>query len=59
MSKKKGLIEEFWENAKIPYVKHRATKELFDELNDFLDPRTYVGDGILRSVAKLFTEFLK
>jgi hypothetical protein len=59
MNKKKGLIEEFWESAEIPHVKHKAMKELFDELGNFLDPKSYGGDGILKSIVKLFTEFLE
>jgi len=59
MKKRKGLIEEFWESAKIPNAKHEAMKEFFDELGNFLDPKSYGGDGILRSVVKLFTEFLE
>ncbi len=59
MGKRKGLIEEFWESAELPDVRHQAIKEFFDELNEFIDPRTYVGEGILKSVVKIFTEFLK
>jgi hypothetical protein len=59
MSKKKGLIEEFWENAKLPDVKHKAMKELFDEFDEFVNPRTYVGDGILTSVVKLIKDLMK
>jgi len=59
MKKRKGLIEEFWESAEMPDVRHEAMKELFNELSNLLDPRNYGGDGILKSVVKLFTEFLK
>jgi hypothetical protein len=59
MSKKKGLIEEFWESAEMPDARHEAVKEFFDELGNFLDPKNYGAGGILRSVVKLFTEFLE
>jgi hypothetical protein len=59
MPKRKGLIEEFWENVKLPYVRHQAVRELFDGLNEFMNPKTYAGDGILTSVVKLFKDLLK
>ena len=59
MPKRKGLIEEFWESARIPHVKHQALKELYEELNEFMNPKTYVGDGILTSVVKLLKDLLK
>jgi hypothetical protein len=48
----RGLIDEFWESAEIPYGTHDASKELFGELEKFMDPRSYVGDGIVKSMIK-------
>jgi len=59
MSKKKGLIEEFWEDASPPISAKEMVKELFDEFTEFIDPKTYGGDGILKSIVKLFAEFTK
>jgi hypothetical protein len=51
--KHEGLLNEFWGDAKIPYGVHDAEKELFGELGKFMDPKSYVGDGIVRSMLKL------
>jgi len=53
MAKKKRLLDEFWEDAEIPYGVYDAEKELFNELEAFMNPKTYVGDGIVKSMVKL------
>jgi hypothetical protein len=53
MARKKKLLDEFWEDAELPYGVHDAEKELFNELETFMNPRTYVGDGIVKSMIKL------
>jgi hypothetical protein len=32
---------------------HDAEKELFGELEAFMNPKTYAGDGIVKSMVKL------
>jgi hypothetical protein len=59
MGEKRSLIDEFWENAKLPISISDVAEEFFDELGDFIDPKNYGADGILRSVVKLFAEFIK
>lgn len=58
-NRRKSLIEEFWEDASLPPVMDEARKELFDELAKFIDPRTYGGEGILRSIFKFLTEIVE
>ena len=59
MAKNKSLIDEFWGNASPPISLEDAGKELFDEFANFIDPKTYGAEGILRSIVKLFAEFIK
>lgn len=53
MAKKKRLLDVFWEDAEIPYGVHDAERELFSELESFMNPKTYAGDGIVKSMIKL------
>jgi len=53
MARKKKLLDEFWEDAEIPYGMHSVEKELFSELEAFMNPKTYAGDGIVKSMIKL------
>jgi hypothetical protein len=59
MSKKKGFIEEFWEDASPPIDTEAILKEFFDEFADFVDPQSYGAGGVLRSIVKLFAEFIE
>jgi len=59
MDDKKSLIDEFWENAKLPIHISDVAKEFFDEFANFIDPKSYGAEGILRSIVKLFAEFIK
>jgi hypothetical protein len=59
MDEKRSLIDEFWENAKLPISIEEVAEVFFDEFADFIDPKSYGGEGILRSIVKLFAEFLK
>jgi hypothetical protein len=52
MKRRKGVLDEFWENAEIPYGVHDAEKELFGEIEKFMDPKSYGGDGIVKSMIK-------
>jgi len=59
MAKKKKLIDEFWEDAELPYGMHDASRELFGELERFMDPKTYAGDGIVKSMIKFIMDLAK
>ena len=59
MDDKKGLIDEFWENAKLPISISDVAEEFFDEFANFIDPKSYGAEGILKSIVKLFAEFIK
>jgi len=59
MDKKKSLADEFWDDASPPASIEEIQKEFFDEFAKFIDPQTYGGDGILRSIVKLFTDLIK
>lgn len=59
MDKKKSLTDEFWENAKLPISISDVAEEFFDEFADFINPKSYGAEGILRSIVKLFVEFIK
>jgi hypothetical protein len=59
MARKKRLIDEFWEDAEIPYGVHDAEKELFGELEAFMNPRSYVGDGIVKSMIRFIFDLTK
>jgi hypothetical protein len=59
MPKRKGLIEEFWEASHWPFDTKAVLKEFFDEFANFVNPQSYGADGILKSVVKMFAEFIK
>jgi hypothetical protein len=59
MAKKKRLLDEFWEDAEIPYGVHDAEKELFSELEAFMNPKTYAGDGIVKSMIRFILDLAK
>jgi len=59
MSKKRSLIDEFWEDASPPVDTEKVMKEFFGEFAEFIDPKTYGGDGILKSIVKLFADLIK
>jgi hypothetical protein len=59
MAKKKKLVDEFWEDAELPYGIHDASGELFGELEKFMDPKSYAGDGIVRSMIKFILDLAK
>ena len=59
MDKKKSLVDEFWEDASPPVDVEEMLKEFFGEFARFIDPKTYGGDGILRSIVKLFADLIK
>jgi len=59
MDDKKSLIDEFWENVKLPIKMSDVVEDLFNELANFVDPRSYGAEGILKSIVKLFVELVE